>query len=78
MRCFQLQKAGPHPRALAQHLEIHLGRPAMVLGASLPIALELVRQVPDRVAAMVLFGPLAWAVMGQESSVLVRRILWNG
>jgi len=44
--------------ALAQHLEIHLWRPAVVLvqGASLPIALKLVRQVPDRVTAMVLFG----------------------
>ncbi|WP_198016688.1 alpha/beta fold hydrolase [Rubidibacter lacunae] len=64
---------------LASFLEQVVERPAVavVQGASLAIALELVARYPERLCGLVLGGPPAWSLTTQSAAEWQQRLVWN-
>lgn len=63
---------------LAHLLETVIQQPVVVVvqGALLPVALELVQQVPTQIAGLVLSGPPAWQVMVEIASPRQQQLVW--
>jgi len=64
---------------IASLIETKIGEPVILLsqGASLPIAIELAKAHPDRIAAIVLSGPPAWGVMTQPANETQQNLSWK-
>ncbi|TAF56303.1 MAG: alpha/beta hydrolase [Oscillatoriales cyanobacterium] len=60
-------------------IETHTDQPVILLvqGASFPIAIELAKAHPDRIAAIVLSGPPSWGVMTQPANPTQQNLSWT-
>ena len=49
----------------------------VVQGALFPVAIELVNNLPDLIAALILSGPPAWSIMTKQAPEWQQKLLWN-
>lgn len=49
----------------------------VVQGALFPVAIELVNNLPDLIAGIILSGPPAWSVMTKPAPEWQQKLLWN-
>ncbi|GCE65760.1 alpha/beta hydrolase [cyanobiont of Ornithocercus magnificus] len=66
-------------KQLIEVMNARIKKPAILVaqGASLPIALEMIRSTPNDILGVVSFGPPAWKVMSEEMNTFTSHLLWR-
>ena len=66
-------------KQLVEVIRSRIKEPAVLVvqGASLPIALEMLKNAPDDILGIVSFVPPSWKVMSEEMNSLTSQLLWK-